>query len=510
MQKKPVIIIGTLLITMPLVLGACAPIAIPTSIPTPTFMPTIITPTPTLTPTSTSTPSPTPTTPEPPEILEVDLVVTVPYWTIGDVYLGVENNPAYLKLNQERGVIYTGTVQLEKYSNYFYSAGSPNTKEVFVDRKVEDTPVFDFVLDWEGSNKLVLKNDFQKSFYIGACHSCGVSYTKGNFIEPIKGTFDEIKNIGGNWVNLVPVWFIIPDYTGNELKPIYSEEFSGMSGWVHATIKDEDLIALIDEAHSRDLEVYLSPHVAPENWGPGVKGKGDLEPSNPDLFFTSYKNFINHYADIAQQTGVEMFSIGNELDTLTQEDLVQNSQIDKTAAWRDVIQSVRGHYGGTLTYSVSCSNEVRSGPQLIKFWDDLDVIGWEWYVPIATREHEDLSIMRANAERIIQNNMRPLYDEYGKPIVITEIGWEAYAGAGAHTYGVGPSEGGDRVEQASCYEAVFQAIEDEDFIKGMHIWTWTANLEGDNFLWIWTDSANEVRFSITEKEIAKWYLKIED
>ncbi|MGB2727223.1 MAG: hypothetical protein WBD09_01935 [Halobacteriota archaeon] len=468
---------------------------------------------------SATTPTKAPTTVQPtetpqpgtkPEMITIDLVVTVPYWTQGDVYLGVGDNSTYLKLDKVNEVTYMGDVEIENGTHHYYSRGSVDTKEVYSNRRLEEVQVFDAVLDWDDSNKTIIKKDFQKSFYIGACHTCGVSYTKGNFIEPMKKTMDEIKKVGGNWINLVPMWFVIPDYKGNEIKPIYSGEFNGTSGWVHATIKDDDLITLINEAHSRGLKVYLSPHVAPEHWGPGVKGKGELEPSNPDLFFASYKNFINHYADIAQQTGVEMFSIGNELDTLTQEDLVQNSQIDKTAMWRDVIKSVRQHYKGTLTYSVSCMDEKRCGPQLIKFWDDLDVIGWEWYVPIATKEHESISIMKTNAERIVQNNIEPLYVKYEKPIVITEIGWEAYPGSCAHTYGVGPSKGGDRIEQASCYEAVFQAIENKDFVKGMHIWTWTANLEGDKFPWIWTDSANEVRFSITEKEIEKWYSKIKD
>lgn len=459
-----------------------------------------------MTPQSTNLPS----TIVAPQELEVNITVTVPYWASGDIYMGTGDNSAVLKLTQQRDVIYTGNVKLKTDSQYFYSRGNSNTKEVFIDRKVTGTSILDAVVDWSDSGKSIIKKDFQKSFYIGAAHNNTISYTKGNFIEPIKRTYDEIKKIGGNWVNLVPVWFITPDYTGNELKPIYSEQFKSTSGWVHATIKDQDLITLINEAHSRNLKVYLSPHVAPENWGPGVKGKGDLEPSNPDLFFASYKNFINHYADIAQQTGVEQFSIGNELDTLTQEDLVQNSQIDKTARWRDVIKSVRGRYKGVLTYSVSAMDEVRVGPEIIKFWDALDVIGWEWYVPIATKEHESVSTMKANAQRIIQNHMKPLYDKYGKSIVITEIGWEAYPGAGAHTYGIGPSKGGDRIEQASCYEAIFQAIENVDFIKGMHIWTWSANEEGDTFPWVQTDSANEVRFSITEKEIAKWYSKIKN
>ncbi len=442
------------------------------------------------------------------KILEVNITVTVPYWTKGDVYLSAGDNAEYFRLEKINDVIYQGKASLKKGTHYNYSLDK-TIPDITPDRKINDAVVLDYVLDWSSSNKTIIKTDFQKSFYIGACHFCGVSITKGNFTEPIEKTMDEIKNSGGNWINLVPMWFIIPDYRGSEIMPIYSEEFKGTSGWVTATIKDEDLLTLINEAHSRDLKVYLSPHIAPENWGPGIKGKGDLEPSDPDTFFINYKNFINHYADIAQNTGVEMFSVGNEMDTLTQEDLTQNSNINKTARWRGVISSLRQHYNGALTYSVSCSDEKRCGPQVIKFWDDLDVIGWEWYVPIASGEHESISVMKANAERIIQNNMKPLYLKYNKPIVLTEIGWEAYPGSCAHTYGVGPSKGGDRIEQAGCYEAVFQAIENKDFIKGMHIWSWTANREGDRFKWVLTDSANEVRFSIAEKEIGKWYKKIQ-
>jgi hypothetical protein len=444
------------------------------------------------------------------QTIDINLTVTVPYWTSGHVYLGVGDNPTYLKLEKVNEVIYNGTTRLEKGTPYYYSEGTGNTREVSTKRNANGGKIFDAVIDWAGFNKKIVKKDFQKSFYIGACHACGVSYTKGNFIEPIKQSYDEIKKLGGNWVNLVPVWFIKPDYRGNELKPIYASEFKGTSGWIHATISDNDLVTLIKEAHARSLKVYLAPHVAPENWGPGVKGKGELEPTDPNKFFASYKNFIGHYARIAEQNGVEMFSVGNELDTLTQEDLRQNQSIGKTARWRDVIASVRNQYKGKLTYSVSCIEERRCGPAIIKFWDDLDVIGWEWYTPIAKEAHEPITSMKQNASRIIANLMKPLSEKYNKPIVLTEIGWEAYPDAGAHTYGVGPAKGGDRIEQASCYEAVFQAIENEDFIKGMHIWTWQAYLEGAEYPWIWTDPVNEVRFSITEKEITKWYSKIED
>lgn len=131
-------------------------------------------------------------------------------------------------------------------------------------------------------------------------------------------------------------------------------------------------------------------------------------------------------------------------------------------------------------------------------------------MPIATSAHESISSMKINADRIAEKQIKPLSEKYGKPVIITEIGWEAYPGAYAHTYGTGPSKGGDRIEQASCYEAVFQAIEGKPYIKGIVVWMYTAGLPGDKFEYVNTDSVNEIRNSITEKEIAKWYLKIKD
>jgi hypothetical protein len=438
-----------------------------------------------------------------------NITVTVPYWTTGDVYIGIGDNASYAALARLNEVIWQGTVSAQSGSSYYYSRGSQATREAGPARTLRDVTVLDGVTDWQDSAKTILKKDFQKSFYLGACHTCDVSFTKGNFIEPMKQSMDEIRAIGGTWVNIVPGWFIVPDYRGSLLRPIYAADFTGTSGWVVATIADQDITTLIDEAHARGLKVYLVPHLSPEYWGPGVKGKGDLMPADPDMFFENYTRFITHYADIAQASGTEMFGIGNELDTLTQTDIATSPAFDKDVKWRGVIAAVRDHYTGQITYSVSCMDERRCGPELIPFWDAVDVIGWEWYVPIASGPHEPISSMKANAERIIANHMKPLADKYRKPVVITEIGWEAYPGACAHTYGTGPSKSGDRVEQASCYEAMFQAIEDKDFIRGTQVWTWTAGLPGRPFAWVKTDAANEVRFSITQDEIAKWYGKIQ-
>jgi len=447
-------------------------------------------------------PLPSPTAEAP---IDVSFTVTTPYWTEGDVYLGMGEDPAYLKLDRYNEVIFTGSAVLPVGSHYYYTRGTAQTRDAQADRQITGERVTDAVVGWVDDQRSNPVSAFQKGFFLSACHTCGVSITKGNFLEPMGRSMDIIKENGGTWVSYMPNWFVVPDYRGNEIRPIYADEITSTSGWVTATIRDEDLATLVGMAHDRGLKMYVCPMLAPEDWGPGVPGKGNLEPSDPEAFFENYTAFINHYAELAEQTGVDMLCVGSENDTLTQEDLRENSSIDKTARWREVIASARERYSGLLTYSVSCMDTERCGPQLIRFWDDLDVIGWEWYVPIASGEHQSIESMRQNAERIIERNIKPLYDRYQKPVVLTEIGWEAYPSACAHTYGTGPAKGGDRNEQASCYEAIFQAIEDASFIQGIQIFTWTANLEGDELPWIWTDTANEVRFSITEDTIFKWF-----
>jgi hypothetical protein len=87
---------------------------------------------------------------------------------------------------------------------------------------------------------------------------------------------------------------------------IFADEITSDSGWVTATIRDEDLATLVAMAHERGLKMYVCPMLAPENWGPGVKGKGNLEPSDPDAFFEDYTAFIDHYAELAERTCIDM------------------------------------------------------------------------------------------------------------------------------------------------------------------------------------------------------------
>ena len=61
---------------------------------------------------------------------------------------------------------------------------------------------------------------------------------------------------------------------------------------------------------NKGLKVLLRPTLELYFW---AEWRGIIEPSDWDQWFASYEEFITHYAQIAQQTSVELFSIGNEL-----------------------------------------------------------------------------------------------------------------------------------------------------------------------------------------------------
>lgn len=93
---------------------------------------------------------------------------------------------------------------------------------------------------------------------------------------------------------------------------------------------------MISKAHSLGLKVMLKPHVdlnndpGPNHWWGNI-GEGFTE-DDWAAWFASYRDFITHYATLAQDNGVEQFCAGTEL--------VGTS--GRETDWRQVITNVRG------------------------------------------------------------------------------------------------------------------------------------------------------------------------
>ena len=118
------------------------------------------------------------------------------------------------------------------------------------------------------------------------------------------------------------------------------------------------------------MRVALKPHIDIESesiWRGNI-GQG-FDESQWDAWFSAYKSFLNHYAELAHEAGVDLLVIGTELrDTSHRE-----------SDWRSVIAQARHHYSGPLTYSANHSGEEED----LTWWDGLDYIGISAYYPLA-------------------------------------------------------------------------------------------------------------------------------
>ena len=88
-----------------------------------------------------------------PEIITVDLTISVPYWTQGDVYLGIGDNPAFLKLERVNEATYKGTASLNKDAEYYYSRGTLETKSINTFKPTDLPQGLNAVIDWADSAK---------------------------------------------------------------------------------------------------------------------------------------------------------------------------------------------------------------------------------------------------------------------------------------------------------------------------------------------------------------------
>jgi len=144
--------------------------------------------------------------------------------------------------------------------------------------------------------------------------------------------------------------------------------------------------------------------------------RGNIEPSDWDLWWRNYTAFNVGLARIAQEEGVEWYSLGTEMAST-------HRFPDR---WRQLAQDVRRVFRGKLTYSVNFDSH-----DSFTFGDCLDVIGMNTYDPIAKHQDRPSEAQVRDAWWWIVNKARTLQARFQRPVMITEVGYPSVAGAHA-------------------------------------------------------------------------------
>lgn len=316
---------------------------------------------------------------------------------------------------------------------------------------------------------------------------CGVSYgyfaNRGEIRSPLGRQSQKLMyELNNNWVCLP-----ITAYQKN----FYSTQI--YSDFVR-TVSDRDIEDFVKNAHSKGVKVCLKPMVHSEDnvWRAHI-GFPDLNMSDLDVYwkewFISYKHFILHYAELAQELGVEMFCAGCEMMG------TEHREWD----WRYVIKEVRRVYSGKIVYSSNHDGE-------IPVWtDDLDYIGLSAYYPVGTGNY---NLMKENWDKI-REKLDKISKEKGRQYIFMEVGCRSVNEAGKHPWDFTLDLPWSEQEQKNYYEALFNIFGPDDCFAGLMIWDWPTFQYQDRTIAA-QDKDFNVHLKAAENVIKNYYTKVKN
>jgi hypothetical protein len=246
----------------------------------------------------------------------------------------------------------------------------------------------------------------------------------------------------------------------------------------------------ITKAHSLGFKVMLKPMVdtleEEKTQGYPTVWRGEIQPS--DEWFESYSNFINFFAEFAEENDVELFSVGCEFKATTRE----------KEQWEKVIQGVRERYSGPITYAADWTNY-----QNIEWWDSVDYVGIDAYFPLSFFKNDPTLEDLKNAWTHHADEIETWLSTVNKPVIFTEIGYRSGDGTNMAPSNYWTDMTVDLQEQRDCYEAAFQTLWNRSWFYGFYWWTWIHDPEkgGPN------DSYHTPQNKPAQDVVTQWYSK---
>lgn len=172
----------------------------------------------------------------------------------------------------------------------------------------------------------------------------------------------------------------------------------------------------------------------------------------------SYERFIITYAELAEETGVEILCIGTELEQFVQQ---------RPAYWLRLIARIRETYKGKLTYAANW-DEFESTP----FWNELDYIGIDAYFPLSEEKTPEVELL-IDSWKPWKDKIARLAQDRKRLVLFTEFGYRSRDYAAQRPWDAGREDGNINMSaQANSLEAIFETFWREDWFAGGFVWKW--------------------------------------
>ena len=254
--------------------------------------------------------------------------------------------------------------------------------------------------------------------------------------------------------------------TAVSLQAIYRMEFYDSVDVVrHPTSSptEESLRRTFREARERGLRMMFFPTINLRNEASNAAWwRGNIKPRNWERWWRNYTAFNVRLAAIAQEEGVEWYSVGTEMA----------STHPFPDRWRALVQEVRKVFKGKIVYSVNFDSH-----DGFTFGDALDVIGINTYDPIAKREETPTDAQIRDGWWWIVYKARTLVGRFHRPVMITEVGYPSVAMAHAGPWDFRTSQPADPELQARLVSGALKVLRNWGDGEAAFYYLYGENLE---------------------------------
>lgn len=296
---------------------------------------------------------------------------------------------------------------------------------------------------------IVADASFQKGFCFA--HQ-GYSIYNGYLGETSRTSVHRLSQLGVNAISITPFGYI-----RHIDKPAAFYRSEGLG-----TENDESLLVSANFARQKGMRVMLKPHI----WTGSGTWPGDIKMKDEKdwpAFFANYKQWITHYAILAQIHKFESFVIGLEMVQAT---------IGHEDEWRKLVKHARTIYAGKIIYAANWGREIEE----LTFWDAMDAIGIDSYYPLADNNSPDDNELLKKAQKIAAT-FEKLSKKYNRKVILTEIGFSSRTRTWKNPYKDGRGEKIDLAAQKRCYEVTFKAFYHQPWLDGIYWWKWPTSLD---------------------------------
>lgn len=271
-------------------------------------------------------------------------------------------------------------------------------------------------------------------------------------VDPINETaLQPITALHANSITIMPYAFCSSD------NPIIRYNHKGQ-WWGES---DEGVIDCIQKAHEKKLAVMLKPHL----WiGHGTYTGAFILSSekNWGLWENSYRDYILHYAFIADKLRAEIFCLATELGAAVKE---------RPVFWSSLIDTLKQVYHGKLTYAANWDDY-----QDFPYWKKLDYIGIDAYFPLSADETPTVnSLMKGWS--IYSDGLQKISALNNRPILFTEYGYRNVDYNSVEPWKENEGNQNDKA-QVNAFEAFYESFSGKKWFAGGFVWKWHVDNSG--------------------------------